>query len=305
MVSADTKKAGQSVGDRRGKRSGRSRAKPLAKPPLPPAWIDKRHLNFQFPQTLLEWLNYPLAQLSSHGLVGHQPRRHVVLCGFPRGGTTLLQLIVQQCVEGVQGFPTETRALHMARFATKQAPYLFTKCPGDIFRIDEIIRYYESRPTEARILLMMRDPRAVLTSFHTRRPGEYACCTQRWKATWDFWAWAGQFPQAQVVRYEELIGNPAEVERQLGRHIGWSLHRPFERFHEQVNPNFSTSALNGLRALDPATIDRWRDPRHATRLREVVRELPDLPQILCELGYERDDAWLTRGETTQPRRAAA
>jgi hypothetical protein len=305
MHRADTTdKADRPVTARRGKKSRQSRATALVKPPLPPSPIDKRHLSFQFPQTLLEWLNYPLAQSSSHGLIGQQPRRHIVLCGFPRGGTTLLQLIVQQCVEGVQGFPTETRALHVARFVTKQAAYLFTKCPGDIFRIDEIIRYYESRPTEPRILLMMRDPRAVLTSFHSSRPGEYACCTQRWKATWDFWAWAGQFPQTQIVRYEELICNPAQVEVQLVRHIGWSLQRPFERFHEQVNPNFSTSALNGLRALDPSTIDRWRDARHAQRLREVVRELPELPQILCELGYERDDAWIAGLSSARPAKAA-
>jgi hypothetical protein len=304
MDSADTNKAPRSAADRRDQTSPRRRGEAIARPPLPPSPIDKRHLSFQFPQTLLEWLNYPLAQLSSYGLVGQQPRRHVVLCGFPRGGTTLLQLIVQQCVEGVQGFPTETRALHVARFATKQAPYLFTKCPGDIFRVDEIIRYYESRPTEPRILLMMRDPRAVLTSFHTSKPGEYACCTQRWKATWDYWAWAGQFPQAQVVRYEELICNPARVEAQLVRHIGWSLQRPFERFHEQVNPDFRTSALNGLRPLDPSTIDGWRAPRHAQRLREVVRELPDLPQILCDLGYERDDAWIGDLGSARSARAA-
>ena len=60
-------------------------------------------------------------------------------------------------------------------------------------------------------------------------------------------------------------------------------------------------ALAGDLAL---AIDRWRDARHAQRLREVVRELPELPQILCELGYERDDAWFADLSSARPAKAA-
>jgi hypothetical protein len=61
---------------------------------------------------------------------------------------------------------------------------------------------------------------------------------------------------------------------------------------EKVPKGFETAALNGIRPIDTASLDKWRDPQHHERIRAVLREIPDLPSVLVDEGYEPDDSWL-------------
>ena len=103
--------------------------------------------------------------------------------------------------------------------------------------------------------------------------------------------------------FEELVRNgempkcpdcsSTKVQKQFSEAVGIEPSRPFADFHSAVPGEFDVLALNGVRPLDRATLDRWRAPKHRERIRQLLTEMPDLPERLISMGYESDRAWVS------------
>jgi hypothetical protein len=231
------------------------------------------------------------------GWFGLRPlQTHVVVCGYPRAGSTLLQLMVEACVCDVRTFGTEFEALVAAPYALRNRPYLFTKDPNDVFYLDEIRAFYASRRADVRFILTVRDQRAVLTSIQdagkTSQPDGYWLDPARWDSYHEHVRYAQQFDDVLTVEYQDLVCHPDEVQRRLTDFIGWRVHMPFDQFYKAVPRDFDQRPLNGLRPLDPTRLDAWRQPKHRARIRRLLREIPRLPDYLVEMGYEPDAGWV-------------
>jgi hypothetical protein len=216
---------------------------------------------------------------------------HLVMCGFPRSGTTLLQLMLETAYPDACRFGRERSALFLARHIWPGSyPLMISKRPNDIFWVDEIRRGYEHRATRARFVVSTRDPRAVLTSFHSGRPGYYVT-VERWRAVFAHVQYVRRFPDVIVVEYRDLVERPLDVQCAVSSVIGRAPAAPFDSFHASVPPEFDTRPLNGVRPLDEHSVDKWRHPRHKERIRELLTTMPELPDRLMELGYEQDALW--------------
>ncbi len=235
-----------------------------------------------------------LVQANDRGWVGMRPlRTHVVVCGFERSGSTLLQLQIETCVSDARTFGTEMSAAWVRHVITNRA-FLITKAPWDIFNIDRIRELYALRRPDVRFIVTVRDPRTVLTSVHEKirgGPDGYFLDPPRWIHYYDHLRYAQQFDDVLTVEYEDLVCRPAEVQHRLTDFIGWHVHLPFDQFHTNVPREFVQVHLNGLRPLDRSRVDAWRQDRHRERLRRVLCEVPALPEYLIEMGYERDTDW--------------
>ena len=232
-----------------------------------------------------------LLEAVDRGWLGLTPlEKHVVICGFPRSGSTMLQAMVEACVDGAKTFRDERPALDAARRAWRNHRLMVTKDPWDVFFIDEIREFYASRRAAVQFVLTTRDPRAILTSFFENSK-EYYVPPAWWQAHRDHFLYAKSCDDAIAVEYAELVSHPAEVERRLSDQIGWKLKEQFTNFHAALPKDFNTVGLNGLRPPDPTTVDKWRQPRHRERLKTVLAEIPDLPEYLIEAGYETDTRW--------------
>lgn len=230
------------------------------------------------------------AELRLFGLV--PIRTHVVICGFPRSGTTLLQLMVETSTAGARVFGRERSALNVARRVWPgRHPVLITKRPDDVFRIGEVRDYYRGRRTEVRFVVSVRDPRAVLTSIFVDKPG-YLVSSEKWRAVHEHVRYARQFPDVTVVEYRRVVEMPEAVQTELAAFTGCEIATRFDQFHASVPANFDTRALNGVRPLDRRSFDKWRHPKHRARIQQVLAEIPELPQRLIEMGYEGDAAWI-------------
>ena len=219
---------------------------------------------------------------------------HLVICGFPRSGTTLLQLMAETAYPSARTFGVERSGLGAANNDFPgSAPLIISKQPDDIFRIDEIRDSYTWRGTRTRVrfIVSVRDPRAVLTSVHGMNRDIYWVSAERWRSTYLHYDYARGFDDVIVVEYRDLVLEPQKVQGQLAAAIGIEPERAFADFHQSVPGEFNTLALNGVRPLDPATLDKWREPKHADRIRHLLREMPELPDRLIEMGYEHDTAW--------------
>jgi hypothetical protein len=175
-------------------------------------------------------------------------------------------------------------------------PFLISKKPSDLFRVDEIRGYYRTLQTEPRFVLNVRDPRSVLTSVYASpnmaqaRPG-YVVSSERWRAMYQHVQYQRQFGDVIVTEYRDLVERPATVQEILAAFIGCEMRASFESFHSSVPSDVDTRQLNGIRPLDPGTLTKWRAPKHRDRIRQVLAEIPELPQVLIEMGYERDTGW--------------
>jgi hypothetical protein len=263
------------------------------RPEFPPEAIARRKPSFQFPKSLTNPVLCPLLRLID-GLSGQtrHVQQHLVICGFPRSGTTLGQLMIETCVSGIRTYGKERRALEIARYGRKSHPGVVTKRPKDLFLISEIRKFYQRSETAVRFVVFSRDPRAVLTSNHFSDPGDYYVSPEYWRQIYAHWKWAIQRPDVLSVRYEDLIQSTDTVEDTFSEFSGWQTTRRFRDFLEAVPAGFDGRALNGLRPVDPGHLNRWRREKHRSRLRSLLTDLmPDLPQVLIDLGYENSTDW--------------
>ena len=264
----------------------------MVRPELPPESISRYTPTFQFPKTLIQPLIRPLIKLQDSGILSATAlRQHVVICGFPRSGTTLFQLMIESCVAGIKTFGRERRALEFAQFGRRTHACVMTKRPKDIFLIQELREFYASHPAEVQFIVMHRDPRAILTSVHFSRPSEYFVTTHQWRHIYRHWKWATNADDVLSIRYEDVVCGPDFVESQFAKFTGWQVSCPFRDFHHHVPAGFDGRALNGLRELDENNVLRWREACHRDRIRSLLQELPELPDVLIEMGYETDDSW--------------
>jgi hypothetical protein len=229
---------------------------------------------------------------SDRGWFGLNPlKTHVVICGFPRSGSTLLLLMAETAVPAAKVFHEEKTGLKAAhQFWPGRQPLMITKRPNDVFFADEIRDFYRGRGTQVRFVLCARDPRAVLTSVHERQPGYYVS-PARWRAIYAHFVYVRPATDVLTVEFNDLVRTPQVVQERLAAFIGWRAACRFEEFADAVPTSFDTRALNGVRPLDPSAIDRWKAPEHQERIRAMLQELPELPSVLIELGYESDTSW--------------
>ncbi|MFK7819064.1 MAG: sulfotransferase [Planctomycetaceae bacterium] len=265
----------------------------LERPPMPPQKVSKYKSSIQFPKCLTKPFRQKFVAMADRGWFGDSPlQTHLVMCGFPRSGSTLLQLMIEACVADVRTYGRERRGMEAAKCYRRTHPIMMTKRPSDIFTLHDLRSFYENHQANVKFVLQVRDPRAILTSFHHAKPDEYYVPADRWAGIYSYWKWAIQADDVTVVRYEDLVANPERIQQQLSEFLGWNVVHPFADFHSVVPAGFDTRALNGVRKLDPANINRWQEPKYREKLvRLLDSELPDLPEYLVELGYEANTDW--------------
>lgn len=223
-------------------------------------------------------------------------RAHVVICGFPRSGTTLLQLMVQTAVPNALCFGRERSGLRVAQnHWPRRHPFLVTKRPDDIYWVDEIREHYAGRGagSVARFVVCVRDPRAILTSQHSNGR-EYYVSVERWRTIYEHFRYVTAFPDVCIVDFRDLVSNPMAVQQKLTGLVGWTPSSNFDEFYKKVPQEFDTRALNGVRRLDPSVLEKWTRDEHRDRIRNLIHDMPELPMRLLEMGYESDTEWTTR-----------
>ncbi len=236
----------------------------------------------------------PLFRLPDSGFLGLTPlRTHILICGFPRSGTTLLQIMLENALPQARRFGKEVGGWRAATYSLRNHPVVISKVPHDIFRLAGLRSFYAARPARLRIILMLRDPRDVLTSRrNTGGPEGYVVGPERWRSYYEAFIQERNNANVLVIRYEDLVWDVAAHQRRIEEFTGETVATPLEDFHKVDRPDFDTSTLNGLRAIDRNCIARWAAPEHRARIQSMLRELPELAEALVKLGYERDAGWI-------------
>ena len=86
------------------------------------------------------------------GLFGLTPlRKHIVICGYPRTGSTMLQLMLEHAYPQARCFMREVPGHRAAMLRLRNHALLVSKQPGDIFRLHQLQNHYaKKRPNRGR-----------------------------------------------------------------------------------------------------------------------------------------------------------
>ncbi|MCF6175979.1 MAG: sulfotransferase domain-containing protein [Victivallaceae bacterium] len=231
--------------------------------------------------------------LPDRGLFGMTPLEyHIHICGYSRAGTTLLQIMLEFAYPESRHFGREISGRWAAIRAKRNHKMMISKKPKDIFRLHQLINFYKDRQAALKPIILIRDPRDVLTSSHvitTDRP--YHVPIERWQHEQPFIRYYMNDPDVLLIRYEDLTSDTAKTQQQIEEFIGEKSKRNFADFYKEQRDDFDTRHLNGVRPVDSNTIARWQRPEHAERIKEILREAPELLDELIAIGYETDKSW--------------
>ena len=235
----------------------------------------------------------PIFCLSDTGLFGlRKLRTHIVICGYQRSGTTLLLAMMEHALPYAKQFHKEISGWRAATWCWRNHEVIVSKVPRDILKLHQLRNFYRNRRAKLKAIVLVRDPRDVLTSNHTSHARRYFQDLNEWKALHAAFRAQQDQRDVLVIKYEDLVTDVPDVQKRIEDFTGEKTSRPFDEFYLNKKIQFDASALNGLRPVDCKSIGRWRDSEHRDRIREILQQVPELPAILIELGYEKNDAWL-------------
>lgn len=233
--------------------------------------------------------------------------RHIITAGYGRAGTTLFYNMLRHTLKGDFNLPE--KEVPAAQWIRKPGNYA-TKRPLDIFDIPKILKINAGRK-KVDLIISLRDPRDILTSFHKSVPDDYFVSadfcyfapegrvptktapgilqTQHAIATI---AMSGLFPQGVfLLKYEDLIDNPELVKNKLAEGLNLRFEGKFSDFHKQAIPQDLQRALNGVRPVERTAAPKWQKPEHRERIIDQFTRFPELHDVLIALGYEEDASW--------------
>jgi hypothetical protein len=256
--------------------------------------------------------------------------RQLIVCGFPRGGTSLMYNMLSSSLDGFHFTPFEVQARKtIARWGN-----VASKWPLDIFYLEGLVRR-NIHGKQLSAIVMLRDPRDLITSVHPNVPDRYfidyeGCWTPHRRGARREAFGIRQIHTAieraeclrgievVLLRYEELVADPDTVQELVSEQLDLTFRCRFSAFHKYPDRHAFRFAPTEVRAPDlvraNSAVDRsrqgkWRRPEHAQRIASHFSEHPELFRLVRQMGYEQDDSWFapycTLAEGPEPLAKAA
>lgn len=244
-------------------------------------------------------------------------QKQIVVCGYPRGGTSLFYNLLSATIRDKYRFTKfEKYYIHHIH----KLGNIATKAPLDIFHLSMLDKL-NIHSKSVYIFIIIRDIREVLTSRHPFLPGEYFIGYDHswWPQDKDFKRWKYDAPgvieisaeiknsleidNVMCIRYEDLISNPDSVQNSITEKTGIQFDLPFNRYYERTN-KIAYSYKGKYKAVDNSLVlegkpiktkePRWMRLEYKERIIEQFTSCPELFNVLISQGYEADNAWYNR-----------
>ncbi|MEX2048886.1 MAG: sulfotransferase domain-containing protein [Gemmatimonadota bacterium] len=243
----------------------------------------------------------------------------LVVCGYPRGGTSLIYNML-------------SATLPRFRFEEFEQPVIYrlhrlgniaSKYPLDVFNIKKLLSLNVHRK-KLHVIVMIRDPRDLVTSRHPLLPDQYFIGHDHswWPQDAEFGSWKFNAPgiveifreieelgrQSEIptytVKYEDLVEEPNRIQQQLRDRFGLDFADSFADFHQhpekmayryagRTSPR-EASLVRENKPADRSRSGKWQAPQHRERIREQFGASAELLGIVRSHGYETSDDWLRR-----------
>ena len=238
-------------------------------------------------------------------IYSREKQRHLILCGCPRSGTTMLyQMIRSSSLEQVFAPASEMRA---GKTKKCSAPFIATKRPLDLFNVDKIAQDLHKR--DLWFLANFRDPRDLISSKHKSVPtqhfqgADYQFFISGRTKAFCYPGVAPCFEELTALRetsdkrilftsYEQTVRDPEQLRSILKFATGFPLERPFADFHSASVPKKLSVALNGIRPVEVLAKPAWTQPERLKRAYQQIQLFPEIEAYAQNWGYPSFDSVL-------------
>lgn len=265
--------------------------------------VQKAHLLF----------NSCLSKTAKH--VCNYTQQQIVVCGFPRSGTSLLYNMLSVSFSGFKFMNFEKYFI----FNIHKLGNIASKAPFDIFHIKDIDRLNINNK-KLIILVVVRDIRDIVTSRHPMCPDRYFIGYDHswWPQDKSFSKWSYNAPgilrihqsvkdavqrhDVMLVKYEDLVADPDKIQKDISQKYELTFDSPFSEFHKnpakhayQYKGRFSPVAQELVQENQGSTlarVKRWKTSQDSLeRVKQQFSECPDLFSVLKDYGYETSRDW--------------
>ena len=172
------------------------------------------------------------------------------------------------------------------------------KTPNHIRRVGQILQRFP----DARVIIMIRDGRDVACSIKAR-VNDFNAGIKRWvkdnRASEEYW----EHPQVMIVKYEELVANPASKLAELCEFVGEPFEDEMLNFHQKERRWYGESVEkpDSGAGENHKVLRNWQinqliyngGGRWQREMSEEEKELfkREAGALLISLGYESDLNW--------------
>ncbi len=259
-------------------------------------------------------INHLLSKIL-RSVVGYQ-QHQVVICGFPRSGTSLLLNMMASSLPSFRHDTFESYVIHRIH----RIGDFITKAPMDVFNVRHLDRL-NGNVKRLAIIVMIRDVRDVITSRHPLLPDEYFIGHDHswWPQDRHFKQWRFDAPgvmaifdeierirnraDVALVRYEDLVLDADVVQESLGVRFSLPFNGRFSEYHlSSVEPAYryegrflakDKSLVQEGSPVNDTRVARWRrQPELWSRVREQFMACDRLFEVLATYGYESSRDWI-------------
>lgn len=245
--------------------------------------------------------------------------RQIVICGYPRSGTSLLYNMISA---NIDNFICEEFEIQASRRLHRSGNYV-TKYPLDVLDLDEI---YEKNilNKDIFVIIVTRDIRDVITSRHPNLPDQYFIGFKHswWPQNKEFTEWKYDAPGIEAiyqaikksramqdgnvieVRYEDIVSDPDNVQSMLEKFLHVKFAGKFSEFHKMRKRHAYNYAgryqakdetlVRENKEVDLSRLAKWRRAEYRDILVDQFTKYPKLLEILIDEGYETDKSWFNR-----------
>lgn len=241
-------------------------------------------------------------------------QQQLVVCGYPRSGTSLLYNMLASTLNGEFKFTDfENYFIHHVH----KLGNIATKAPLDILHTKFIDRL-NIHNKNIIILIMIRDVREIITSRHPIFPDKYFIGHDfsYWPQDGGFNKWKYDAPgviriskeirnalgrrDVLLIKYEDLTSDPNRIQNKIKQIFGLKFNGVFSKYEEQskslpyrysgkYKPRDASLVLEGESVKKREK--RWMNPKYRDRIVDEFEKCPELFELLVEYGYEEDNSW--------------
>jgi len=227
----------------------------------------------------------PVSLMRKAGQIILTPRdfKKIYVMGCGRSGTWLLAALFST-FRGVEVFPDEVPPERFATTKTRKSTLLMKRNNSSYQSISKI-------QDDIHIAWIIRHPFAVLTSHNPTTALKYHIKPERWLgemgALQDLLH--SNRPNTCIIRYEDLVADPAAVQAVLASKFGLDIAAPPDEITTRFKPSeLAGLAMHGLRQIDKNSLRSYQnDPEKLDYLRSIRESLsPTLEWVAAKYSYD-------------------
>ncbi|MCW8091279.1 sulfotransferase domain-containing protein [Alteromonas sp. ASW11-130] len=238
----------------------------------------------------------------------------LIVCGYPRGGTSLLYNMLSTTLSEHFTF-TSFEKYYI--YLIHKLGNIASKAPLDINHLGPVDKLNVNNKSLV-IIVVIRDIRDIITSRHPIYNDEYfiGYDNSYWPTNKELtkWAYVGSGvieitnnifkvrnrKDVTIIRYEDLVSDPDSIQSELKERYELPFEGVFSKYHEmqhklaykyegKYQASDTSLVLEGSQVVNKQA--RWRASKFDKRIYEQFTQCPELFDILIEFGYEKDRSW--------------